>query len=259
MNDFGRKTSLLMEHIYQAGRKYLSDKKLSDIQVWQKDNLSLLSEFDLYIDEQYRSYISSTFNKDSIFSEESSGLLSDRTWIVDPIDGTGNFVNGIPIWSSACAYAVDGRIVSAFVIDFAHQERFFAADGGGLVFNGRSHNPPKVDRRFSASRICFGFAHKSPVDKNLEFVKRIWEKGAKLRLLGCSSIALTWLSLGRLDGFVEFGLPLWDRLPGCFLASSAGLQVNDEAFDLCCLNADVIVAKPSIFVDLSSIAASLSL
>jgi myo-inositol-1(or 4)-monophosphatase len=161
---------------------------------------------------------------DGVVAEESGRVTggSGLTWVVDPLDGTTNYVFGYPVWavSIACEDA-DGGVV-AVVHDPCRGETFAAARGRGTTLNGRpvhTRSPRGLDRALVAT----GFAYRAG-DRAFQaaVLTHVLGEVRDIRRGGSAALDLAWVACGRLDGFYEWGIKHWDRAAGMLLVSEAG-------------------------------------
>ena len=169
---------------------------------------------------------------------EESGLIpgrrgeSDTLWIVDPLDGTTNFIHGFPQFAVSIAVQVKGRIEHAVVYDPLRKEEFTASRGRGAQLNGRRL---RVSERkgLEGALIATGFpfrAEQMPhIDTYLAMFRDVAQQTAGIRRPGAAALDLAYVAAGRVDGFWEFGLKEWDMAAGCLLINEAGGLVSDFA------------------------------
>ena len=168
----------------------------------------------------------------AFFGEEGGGTRGDLWWVVDPLDGTANFLHGFPVVGVSVALVEAGRPVAGAVhAPLLGGETFTAVRGGGAFRDGR---PIRVADRPAASAICHtGFPFK--IKHRLDEYRRVFE-GAflaleDLRRAGAASLDLAWTAAGVFDGFFEIGLGSWDVAAGALLVTEAGGVVTDWAGD----------------------------
>ncbi len=168
---------------------------------------------------------------DAVLAEEEGGSrdLTGRHWLVDPLDGTVNFLHGIPQVAVSVALFEDGVPLAAAVVDVLRGEEFTAAAGQGAKLNGEpiavsateQLGDALVATGFPYDRQRLGGAYASIVGGVLEEVRGI-------RRLGSAALDLAWLAAGRYDAYWEFGLGPWDIAAGMLLILEAGGQVTDH-------------------------------
>ena len=168
---------------------------------------------------------------DSILAEEGSAAIgpSGRRWVIDPLDGTVNFVHGIP--HSAVSIAVedgDGGL-AGLVIDPFRSEEFAASRGGGATLNGQPIHVSDQDQ-FSDSLFATGFAYDSQErgQTYTDAVAAVLGKAQGVRRFGAAALDLAWVACGRYEGHWEFGLSAWDLAGGALLIREAGGKVTDS-------------------------------
>ncbi len=198
-----------------------------------------------------------------ILAEESGlsdgkGADSDYQWIIDPLDGTTNFIHGLPQYAISIALAKGGVIEQAVVFDPNRNELFTASKGGGAFLNGRRIRVSKRTK-LAESLIGTGFPYRmfDKVDLYLAVFKELAEKTAGQRRPGAASLDLAYVACGRYDGFWEFGLSPWDMAAGALLISEAGGLISDLRGDTNYLETgNVIAGTPKVFAPLLKIVQS---
>lgn len=153
-----------------------------------------------------------------------------RVWVIDPLDGTSNFLRGIPHFAVSIALLEQGKVVDAVVFDPVRNELFTASRGSGALLNGRRLRVsprPQLD----GALIATGFPFREPehLPAHLEMVRRVLEKAEDVRRTGSAALDLAWVACGRLDGYFEYGLAPWDMAAGSLLVREAGGRCADFA------------------------------
>lgn len=190
-----------------------------------------------------------------ILAEESglsAGQDSEYQWIIDPLDGTTNFIHGMPQYAVSIALAKSGIVEQAVVFDPNRNELFTASKGAGAFLNERRI---RVSRRtrLGEALIGTGFPYRmfDKIDLYLAIFKELAEKTAGQRRPGAASLDLAYVACGRYDGFWEFGLSPWDMAAGALLISEAGGLVSDLRGDANYLETGNLVAgTPKVFAPL---------
>ncbi len=177
---------------------------------------------------------------------------SDFQWIIDPLDGTTNFIHGLPQYAVSIALAKNGVVEQAVVFDPNRNELFTASKGAGAFLNERRI---RVSRRIKLqdALIGTGFPYRmfDKIDLYLDIFKELAQKTAGQRRPGAASLDLAYVACGRYDGFWEFGLSPWDMAAGALLISEAGGLVSDLRGDANYLDTGNIVAgTPKVFAPL---------
>ncbi|WP_430434463.1 inositol monophosphatase family protein [Methyloversatilis sp.] len=166
----------------------------------------------------------------AILAEESgeSGPESEYRWIIDPLDGTTNFIHGMPQYAVSIALEHRGQMQSAVVFDPVRNEMFTASRGRGAFLNDRRI---RVSRRAKLGEALLGtgFPYRvwDHVDAYLGMFKSLMEKTSGLRRPGAAALDLAYVACGRFDGFFEIGLSPWDIAGGSLLVSEAGGLVGN--------------------------------
>ncbi|MBW3557558.1 MAG: inositol monophosphatase, partial [Actinobacteria bacterium] len=183
---------------------------------------------------------------DGIVGEEGASRpgTSGVSWIIDPLDGTTNFLYGFPEFSVSIAAAVDGKVVAGAVHDPNHAETFVAALGGGATCNGQ---PLKVEGAptLATALVGTGFSY-DPERRRLQasLLPRLLPEVRDIRRAGAASLDLCWVAAGRLDAYYEWGLQAWDWAAGELVAAEAGARCGVLA------DGTRVVAPPHLFDDL---------
>ncbi len=187
---------------------------------------------------------------------EESGLTEARNqqeaefqWIIDPLDGTTNFIHGLPQYAISIALAKNGIVEQAVVFDPNRNELFTASKGAGAFLNERRI---RVSRRVKLqdALVGTGFPYRelNNLDTYLAIFKEVIEKTAGQRRPGAASLDLAYVACGRYDAFWEFGLAPWDMAAGTLLISEAGGLVSDLSGEAGYLDTGNIVAgTPKVF------------
>lgn len=150
------------------------------------------------------------------------------TWVIDPLDGTTNFVHGLPVYAISVALMKEDEIISGVVYEVAHGECFYAWKGSQAYLNGdiiRVSGAASLE----ASLLVTGFPYK-PGDKlepYMDIFKELVVKCHGMRRLGSAATDLCYVASGRLDGFYEFGLNPWDVAAGALIVRQAGGRITD--------------------------------
>lgn len=185
--------------------------------------------------------------------EESSALPGARRWIVDPLDGTTNFLRGIGHWAVSVALEDQGRLVLGVVLDPVKDEIFSAHLGGGAHLNGQRLDPVPP-HGFDAALFGTGlpFGDMPHINDHADDLRRVLPQSAGARRMGAAALDLAYVAAGRLDGFWERRLRPWDIAAGLVLLREAGCRVEgwtpeDRPED----SGNVIAAAPPLFTMLA--------
>lgn len=207
---------------------------VSTDEIRSKGTHDLVTVVDEEAERTIISIIRHAFPDHAILAEESSdGSFGEAShavalWIIDPIDGTTNFMHGVPPYAVSIAFRHRGRMSVGVVLDVAHDDLFTAIDGQGLFFNGSPASVAKTDS-LSESLITTGFPYRSygHIDVYLAVLRRFMEAARGVRRPGSASVDLAWVAVGRFDGFFETGLMPWDVAAGIVLVREGGGTISD--------------------------------
>jgi myo-inositol-1(or 4)-monophosphatase len=184
----------------------------------------LVSEADLLAEKAIRDVLQARAPGDAIMGEEGTDTAgtSGRRWIVDPLDGTINFLYGIPQW--AVSVACEG--IAGVVFDPCRGE-LFVFDGSQATVNGEPLRGSTCDELGSAL-VATGFGYEARVrEGQAEAVARVLPRVRDIRRAGAAALDLAWAAAGRLDAFYERGVKPWDIAAGTLLCEAAGLAVRE--------------------------------
>lgn len=189
----------------------------------------------------------------SILAEESGASgTSEHQWIIDPLDGTTNFIHGFPQYAVAIAHKHRGVITQAVIYDPSRNDLFTATRGRGAFLNDqRIRVSKRTHLRSSLIGTGFPFRQLEHVDAYLVILRDMMKGAAGVRRAGSATLDLAYVAAGRLDGFWEFGLSPWDMAAGALLIAEAGGLVGDLNGENKYLETGNIVAgNPKVFVEL---------
>ena len=188
----------------------------------------LVSDADRAADELLREFLSSKRPDDGLVSEESSGRDSSTglNWVVDPLDGTVNFLFGIPWWCVSVAVEDGEGALAGAIFDPNLDETFAAERGGGAFLNGEPITVSDVSDAAQAL-VGTGFGYDSERRRDqAEVVARVLPQVRDIRRMGSAALDLAALACGRLDAFYEAPLEHWDRAAGLLLVGEAGGRIT---------------------------------
>jgi myo-inositol-1(or 4)-monophosphatase len=189
-----------------------------------------VTEADREAERAALSYIGAHFPKHAVMSEESSPELppSGFRWVVDPLDGTTNFIHGVTPFSVSIALEDEQGLLAAAIHDPFHAETFHARRGGGARLNGdaiRCSDPASKDQALIATG--FPFRELLRLDRYLHAFEACVRSTAGIRRAGSAAIDLAYTACGRYDAFWEVGLSRWDIAAGALIVLEAGGVVTD--------------------------------
>ncbi|MCR6667011.1 MULTISPECIES: inositol monophosphatase family protein [Methyloversatilis] len=200
------------------------------LKVSSKRQNDFVTEVDRAAEDAIVGILREAYPDHAILAEESgeSGPESEYRWIIDPLDGTTNFIHGMPQYAVSIALEHRGQMQSAVVFDPVRNEMFTASRGRGAFLNDRRI---RVSRRAKLGEALLGtgFPYRvwDHVDAYLGMFKSLMEKTSGLRRPGAAALDLAYVACGRFDGFFEIGLSPWDIAGGSLLVSEAGGLVGN--------------------------------
>ena len=202
--------------------------------VSEKAENDVVSRADRESEEICRSILIGAFPGDRFLGEETGASEADAdapAWIVDPLDGTANFVRGFPHWAVSIARTergLTGPLTVGVVWDPVKGDLFAAERGSGAFRNGTRMTVPARDG-FEGAALATGFPFRdrAKIDRYLEIFKAVFLEVRSLRRAGSAALDLAYVAAGIFDGFFEFGLSPWDTAAGALLITEAGGRVSD--------------------------------
>ncbi|WP_437883549.1 type III secretion system regulator SuhB [Pseudomonas sp. LRF_L74] len=212
-----------------------SVERLDVISVSEKDARDYVTEIDRAAEQTIVQALQKAYPSHAILGEEGSNILgsgegADYQWIIDPLDGTTNFIRGVPHFAVSIACKYRGRLEHAVVLDPIRQEEFTASRGRGAALNGRRLRV-SARKSLEGALLGTGFPFRDEqmddIDNYLGMFRSLVGQTAGLRRAGAASLDLAYVAAGRYDAFWEFGLSEWDMAAGALLIQEAGGLVSD--------------------------------
>jgi myo-inositol-1(or 4)-monophosphatase len=191
----------------------------------------LVSDADLAAEAAIRSVLAERRPGDSILAEEGGesegGALR---WVVDPLDGTVNFLFGIPAFAVSVACEDASGALAGVVLDPSREERFEATRSGDATLNGEPIQPSSRAETLGVAMVATGFGYDADVRaRQADVLMRVLPRVRDIRRVGAAALDLCWCAYGRFDAYYERGLNRWDVAAGGLIAARAGLEVRDLA------------------------------
>lgn len=232
-------------------------KNYSSLSLQEKEHpQDLVSEADLAVEKFIIEKISALFPDDGFLGEE-TGLVekNNNYWVIDPIDGTANFVRGFRYYCISIAFVSNGAVDFGVVFDPCADELFYARRGNGaFIQSGDTKKSIHVDDcHFNRAIIEIGRCREGDDRPNFELLKKVFEKGAGLRHFGAGALALAHIGAGRLSACYETFIKPWDAFAGSIICEEAGAVANDYMESLWKDGGEVFVCVPSIAEEFKSI------
>ncbi|MCG6969455.1 MAG: inositol-1-monophosphatase [Gammaproteobacteria bacterium] len=224
--------------------------RLDQLTVTVKAENDFVSEIDRQAEQEIIYTIRKAYPNHSILAEESgSDGDNDFVWIIDPLDGTTNFLHGFPQFAVSIGLKHKGRLEQAVVYDPLRQELFTASRGCGAHLNDRRIRVSK-HKELEGALLGTGFPFKQQqhLDAYLNTFKALFPMTAGIRRAGSAALDLAYVAAGRLDGFWEIGLNPWDMAAGVLLIQEAGGLVSDFSGGNDFLTTgNIVTANPKVF------------
>jgi myo-inositol-1(or 4)-monophosphatase len=227
--------------------------KLDTLAIHTKDRNDFVTEVDRQAEQEIIYILRKAFPGHGILAEE-SGVQegNDYQWIIDPLDGTTNFLHGFPQFAVSIAMRHKGRMEHGVIYDPLRQELFTATRGGGAMLNDQRIRVTKR-KTLEGSLLGTGFPFKSQqhLDAYLDMFRALFPQTAGIRRAGSAALDLAYVAAGRLDGFWEIGLSIWDMAAGVLLIQEAGGLSSDFTGGNNHLESGNIVAgNPKLFAEI---------
>ncbi len=223
--------------------------RLDSLKVDSKGRNDFVTDIDRKAEADIIATIRRSYPQHAILAEESgSSGENEFVWIIDPLDGTTNFLHGFPTFAVSIAVQQKGRLQQAVVYDPMRQEFFTASRGEGAQLEGKKIRV-STQRTLEGSLIGTGYPFRAGahIDEYLGMLKVIMSTAAGVRRPGAASLDLAYVAAGRLDGFWEFGLAPWDTAAGTLLIQEAGGRVGTPAGAEYALGANIVAGNPKVY------------
>lgn len=245
--------NIMIKAARKAGRSLIKDfREVENLQVSMKGAGDFVSKADHAAEEILREELLGARPNYGWLGEETgetAGKDPTRRWIVDPLDGTTNFLHGLPHWAVSIALEHKGEIVAGVIYDAAKDEMFYAEKGAGAWLNDSKRLRVSGRRRMIEAVFATGipFAAKRTLPATLKDFARLMPECAGVRRFGAAALDLAYVAAGRYDGYWERELNLWDIAAGYLIAKEAGALVEGvregqdplETGSLLCANNDI--------------------
>lgn len=239
--------NIIVRNMDRIDRLNIATKRVNDF----------VSEVDQQAEAAIIEVIRQAYPDHGIYAEE-SGLQQENSefqWIIDPLDGTTNYLHGFPQFSVSIALKAKARLEAAVIYDPLSQELFTAARGEGAQMNEKRIRV-SGHKGLKGALLGTGFPYtdQTYLDTYLDTMKALMAPAAGIRRPGSAALDLAWLAAGRTDGFWEFNLNAWDIAAGALIVREAGGIVtdffgNDGYLD----SGDIIAASPKVFPEMLKI------
>lgn len=234
----------------QLARDYF--RQIDTLKIEKKGHQDFVSAADREVEVLVRRRLAEHFPEDAIVGEEHAPTegSSGFTWVIDPIDGTTNFVNAIPAWVVVIAGVKNGQTCIGVIHDPCHDETFVAVRGEGARLNGHPISVPR-DLTLRDGSVAVGHSNRIASEATARLVAAILNAGGLFHRNASGALSLAYVAAGRLLGYSEAHMNAWDCLAGQLLVAEAGGKVEAQDADQMIANGGrVIVGAPRVFDDL---------
>ena len=230
---------------------------LERLQIDRKQHNDFVTEVDKAAEEVIIETLSEAYPNHGFLAEESGELLnnSDHIWIIDPLDGTTNFIHGFPQYAISIALSVNGVLQQAVIYDPNRDELFSASKGAGAyVDRRRLRVASQIKLENALIGTGFPYRQDQDVDQYLKIFAEMTRQCAGLRRPGAASLDLAYVAAGRYDGFFESELKPWDMAAGALIITEAGGLVGNYRGEEGFLESGEIMAgNPRIFAQMAQV------
>src|SRR5512137_1413050 len=224
--------------------------RVPSLNVQAKGRNDFVSEVDKMAERDIMETVLRVHPDHGFLCEESGRSGGDEyIWIIDPLDGTTNFLHGFPAFAVSIAVEWRGRLEHAVVYDPMRQELFTASRGGGAQLDGRRIRVSKQNT-LEGALVATGFPQRDNsrwLDEYMAMLKAMMLKTAGVRRAGAASLDLAYVAAGRVDGFWEIGLSAWDTAAGTLLITEAGGRIGTLTGQPYVQGGHVVAGTPKVY------------
>ena len=219
MTSISPNLNIMIKAAEKASKVVIRDfGEIENLQVARKGPRDFVTKTDKRVESILIEELSKAKKNFSFLTEETGKIINNdknKIWIIDPIDGTTNFLHGIPHFAISIALKIDGELISGLINDPIKNEIFFAEKNDGAYFN---NHRIRVSKKNNLDDCLFSS------DSN--GLKNIFPK-LNMRNTGCAALDLAYVGAGRLDGYFHNNIKLWDIAAGILIVKEAGGSIND--------------------------------
>jgi myo-inositol-1(or 4)-monophosphatase len=204
--------------------------RLHEISPKEKSLNNFVSEVDINAENILVEMLSKALPEAGFITEENSIFQQQKefTWVIDPLDGTTNFLHGLPFYSISVALMHNEEAIVGVVHDVSRNENFYATKNNGAFLNGKKLNISSPKKLIESLMVIGFFYNETDVlEKFLNIMRHMIQHSRAFRRLGSAALDLAYVASGRCDGFFEFNLNAWDVAAGSLLVKEAGGIVTD--------------------------------
>ncbi len=227
-------------------------ERIEHIAVKEKSKNDFVTEIDQQAEQEIIFHIRKSYPDHGIIAEESGEHISptdEYRWIIDPLDGTANFMRGIPHFSISIGIEHRGRIEHGLIFDPVRDEVFSASRGRGAFLN-QHRIRVSATHKIEQALLTTGLPFRNPelIEMYMRSFVTLSNSASDIRRFGSAALDLAYVAAGRLDGYWEFALAPWDIAAGSLLVKEAGGYVTDtEGKDDFLQNGNILAATPKIY------------
>jgi myo-inositol-1(or 4)-monophosphatase len=230
-----------------------SMNRLESLTITSKGRNDFVTEVDRAAEEEIMHTIRRHYPQHAFLAEESGASgSSDTQWIVDPLDGTTNFLHGFPQFAVSIACQIRGRLEHAVIYDPLRQELFTASRGAGAHLDNHRMRVSKA-RTLEGALVATGFPYRENtryLEAYLDMFKAVTMQAAGVRRPGSAALDLAYVAAGRVDAFWEIGLSPWDTAAGTLLIQEAGGRIGTLTGEEYRQGGHVIAGTPKVYAAL---------
>ena len=235
MNSISPNLNIMIKACEKASKVIIRDfGEVENLQLIKKGPRDFVTKTDKRVEEILINELAKSKKNYSFLTEEIGKIENndkDEIWVIDPIDGTINFLHGVPHFAISVAHQSEGEIVSGLIFDPIKNEMFYADKNNGAFFN---NHRIRVSKKNNIEDCLFGTGGKLVKEPDISFRKS-----------GSAALDMAYVAAGRYDGFFQKNLNLWDIAAGIILVKEAGGIVNDLDLEIY-KNIEIIASSPSI-------------
>lgn len=224
--------------------------RIDKVKISEKDPHDFVTEVDRQAEQAIIEIIQKAYPAHSIMAEESGEIKGDDTvWIIDPLDGTTNFIHNIPHVAVSIAVQRQGKIEHGVVYDPLRHEIFTASRGAGAKLNNyRIRVNQQKKQKNIVLATGFPFRHREKLDEYLTQFKSLYLQVSDIRRAGSAALDLAYVAAGRYEGYWEAALNAWDIAAGALLVEEAGGFISDFKGEGDYLKSgNIVAANPALF------------
>ena len=224
--------NVMVEAVRRAGRNLIRDfGEISSLQVSQKGPGDFVSNADLMAEKNLITYLKEARPDYAFISEECGELKAEHNsrmkWVIDPIDGTTNFLHAIPVFALSVALLDGEEVVAGVIYNPITNELYYAEKGqGAFLMTAGGNKRLRVSGRTKMAHVLLG-SNGFSCSKNRDLIARFSKEVASVRFNGCTTLSLASVAAGQLDAYIASRFKLWDVAAGYLMIKEAGGFVSD--------------------------------